>query len=383
MSTMPKTLIITPPRLSASEAAERIRAVINPELGEIHYMANAPRHLSVDDAHSPDQAAHIYSPICDGVSPIVLLRGFPALYDTQFSIAWLVMLAASLEEGGSLWIEEGVLDAHARVTTAAVREVLEDLDIQEGGWLRIQNDDSARLCRIAAGLPTIYPAMHGKAADFREEHLLAFGQRDDDETAVIRADHMYIYGLFGANQKGWIVDRILSAEGIESVRMLDLGGGYGFLAAEEARRGGMVHVVDLDPAHVNYIGPWVTRTTGTEESVSFELGDFGVVHEHQNQYNVVSFFGSLLYAPRSSVPALLQSCMERLEPGGVLLVHENPFETGKPGQKDYEIRFRAQELHELLTACGELTYWSMFSGDPIDLERASSSLMMASVRKSG
>ncbi len=102
----------------------------------------------------------------------------------------------------------------------------------------------------------------------------------------------------------------------------------------------------------------------------------------EGAYDMVSFFGSLLYASRDQVPDIIESAMRLLNPGGLLLVHENPQDTAKPGMRDYEIRFRMDELRALLEKhAGPARTYSMFSGDAVSWEQAGKSVMMVAVQK--
>jgi hypothetical protein len=74
--------------------------------------------------------------------------------------------------------------------------------------------------------------------------------------------------------------------------------------------------------------------------------------------------------------------MKLLRPSGLLLIHENPKEAGKPGTLQYEERFEAYELYKyLIENAGEPIFYSMFTGDRTDFESIKNKVIMAVVRK--
>jgi SAM-dependent methyltransferase len=196
----------------------------------------------------------------------------------------------------------------------------------------------------------------------------------------------FIYSLFGVNQKSFLWERIVQERlGNGPFEVMDLGGGLGFLAAELALKGHSLKVVDNNPDLLEMCH-WIGRRCGIEDRFSPELGDFHdvVYTDVKERYDVISYFGSLLYAGRDQTPDIIRASMQMLKPGGLLLIHEGPRESATPGTEDYGLRFHAKELDGYLRDCaGAPTYYNVFTGAKMPWEMVQNRVMMAEVQKKG
>ena len=112
------------------------------------------------------------------------------------------------------------------------------------------------------------------------------------------------------------------------------------------------------------------------------VGDIVDVPCIEGQYDIVSYFGCLLYIERKHIPEVLRASMKLLKAGGVLLIHENPKEAGKSGSLDYEKRFDAEELMKFIRKnAGEPVFYNMFTGQQVEYNTVKNKLIMTAIRK--
>ena len=379
--------IVVPAGFDRERALARVAGVAGAGtcFGEVTLLSNAGRHLDLRSAEGAP--AHLFAAAAGRFQRMFVVKEFAALYANDFTLAWLGLLLADQGEGAELWLEIPDEGSNARrnlVTPGFLDGRLPGASFARAGkgWYRLP--PSPGLAAEPAALPTIYPAFHGRFEDFLKTYGRATAGTEET-TAVQRdaAERSFIYGLYGANQKSFVVEHILASHGLRrAIRGLDAGGGYGFLAAELAAKGHDFLVSDYDEKKIDLVGPWIAERCGLGPRLRFVTERLEAIDRPRVHYDLVSFFGCLLYLERRDVPKVLSRAMQLLRPRGLLLVHENPREAGKPGSLDYERRFAADELAGLIqNNAGRFTCYSMFTAKPVPWAQAARSVIMAAVQR--
>lgn len=361
-------------------------------------MSNVGRALDLDAA--TDEPRHMFATGARRFDLAIVAQQFPVLYGNDFTLAWLARITRLLAPGGALLVEYKNPKRNETlnlVTAEALRARLPDVTVEgpENGVIRIAPAPKKRFSlrglfaggRGAAPSPfkSIYPAFEDKFdayAAMLTRHGQLVGATQDEREAEARQS--FVYALFGANQKSYLVERICAHFGIDRpVQGLDMGGGYGFMAAELCKQGHAFCVADYDPEKVTKIGPWLAKECGVGDSLTFRTLPMEEITEIEGKFDVIAFFGSLLYADRGQVENILAHAETLLTDGGLLIVHENPQDRSQPGSIDHEKKFLCADLIDYMTASvGPPAFFSAFSGAPIDAEAAAKSVMIAVSRKS-
>ncbi|MHC4607956.1 MAG: class I SAM-dependent methyltransferase, partial [Planctomycetota bacterium] len=340
----------------------------------------------------PSKPAHIYAPVPASVSRLIFVREFSVLYANDFTACWLAKLLLTMGPRGEIWVEmasQKSNEARNQVTPYYLRQKLPGGVVERHGggdaplWMRITGTEN--LSSDIERLRTMYAPLHNAYEEFRNVYGKAHAQEDPESADATegRCLRTYIYSLFGANQKSFVIEKMLEehVDGAD-LRGLDMGGGYGFMACELAAKGHAMEMADHSAAQVEDIGRWLVRKCGLEDRMRLRVEKIENIGTLPGPYDFISFAGCLLSIDRKEVPQVLQSAMRLLRPGGILILHENPREAGVPGSLQYEERFRADELHAyLLDNAGEPLCYSMFTGKRVAFEETKNKLIMATVRK--
>lgn len=192
------------------------------------------------------------------------------------------------------------------------------------------------------------------------------------------------YGLFGANYKcaliSFIIDRCL--RGRSPLSLLDVGGSAGLTSMEillAHRRVDRVTVIEPDLRH-RPVAESLTSFFAERQG-----GRFGHVwrdaqsHEFEEPVDVVIFIASLLYVPRDELQDLLQQIWQSLNPGGLLIVHEN---IKNPSyERDHDVMFTVEEIDERLGQFGSIRRFSSTATCEVSKEAAKESTVFRVVQK--
>ena len=382
---MEKIAIIGPTSINKDILPKRIRDFTSKEsVRHASYLSNMGTHLDINNTRK--NPAHIYAPLNPSFTKAFVVREFPVLYANDFTVCWLGKMLADMGKNSELYIEienEKVNKNKHNITADFLRAKLRSvvIDYVNKKWMRLPYSDG--LLSDIESLHTIYKTFHNKFEEFRDIFTSSSDKVGTDEKRL-RAEvtRTYIYSLFGANQKGFVIDRIIqdyfSGASIEGI---DLGGGYGFMAAELAAAGHTLTMVDYKERNVN-IAKWLVKECDLEDKLTVRVGNIEDVSSLTGQYDLVSYFGCLLYVDRHEIPDIFRASMRLLKPGGFLLIHENPKEAGKPGTQDYEERFEADELKRYMVEnAGTPEFYNMFTGKKVPWESIRHKLIMAMIRK--
>ncbi len=381
-----KVAIIAPMGLVGSDFRKRLMRFVSAKLVEgASYLTNTGNHLDISIAHQ--KPANLLTPLTPEYSKAFVVKEYPVLYANDFTLAWLLNLLNDMGQGSELYLELGdekARESRNNITRAFLAEKLPRIQIEILGndWVRMQYSEAVP--KELDSLATIYRKLHGQFEQFARVYDRAFGSvngadKEQRRKAVTRS---FLYSMFGANQKSFIVEQVIrnKLRGA-SITGLDMGGGYGLMAAELALKDHEMIVVDYMDKHVE-IGKWVRTQFGLDDSLGFIVGRIEDVAEIKGSFDLISYFGSLLYADRGKVADVLSASMRLLKPGGVLLVHEGPKESTVPGTTDYERRFSANELLEyLIRHAGQPEFYNMFTAKRVDWDSIKDKVIMAVIQK--
>jgi len=203
---------------------------------------------------------------------------------------------------------------------------------------------------------------------------------------LARAVKSQSYYLAGIGYKSALFEHIIREHfGDRSPsHLIDFGGGYGLLAAEMC----LNKALGLSSGFVRDIAPLNFLLAGTmyrnlrerlRDRFRFSLGAAEDL-DLPGRFSVISFVGSLLYVPTGQRAPTLARCWESLEPGGIIIVHEN---IKNPAFKaDYNVMFTVEELDGLLTRFGPIRRYMSTSAREITQEHAEAKTVFRVVTKS-
>jgi SAM-dependent methyltransferase len=196
-----------------------------------------------------------------------------------------------------------------------------------------------------------------------------------------------MHSMLGASRNSLLLERLARRLGWGArPKMLDIGGGHGFLGLEMAAKDWYVTVLDHDPAKTELLGPWLARRSPRRLSIDFLTLAMEEIPGARFASRLcalqsITFFGALLFAPRDRVGAILRTCWERLAPGGALLIHE--LVRQDPAEHLYKHRFDRDELFDVIAGnVAPPSLVSILDGEPMEEFRSGLSVLLA-CRRSG
>ncbi len=339
-------------------------------------------------------AVSVFAPLADTRFEIIVIgRELRLLIGGDFTLAWLAGLCSRLGPRDALYLELPQVppgrphDPRLRIDDIEARSDLFEVRVLERNWLSVTLSREFRVLVEAEGLAsaarprldTIAPRLLSSWPAFAERYRSAHsGYVDPERLRPEFAARQFVYTLHGTAQKAHFLEWAARARGLNRpLRILDMGGGYGAMAAELAVRGHTVTVVELERAKIESLGHWISALAAVEDRLEFVAGNFDAIEQIAGPFDVISFFGSLLYYPHDRCPDLLRRCSERLAPDGLLVVHENPKERATPEAVDYDNQFFADELHDAVSLVfDDVRYYSIFDYREIDLPSAAQRLLL-------
>jgi len=380
---MSRIAVISPSSLPPIKFTKRIIPILpDADLSDAVHLSNMGNHLDINN--TGQQPAHSFASLTKQVSAIVVVREFPLLYPNDFTVAWLLKLLLDIHPNGSIYIEIDETRKNSlnhRLTPDIFHHQYGiNGKIIDGRWVAVRQSDISK--REHLSLKSIYPMLHGQFEYFYEQWCKLNPCRTDVVDSQNEAMRTFIYALHGANQKSFIIERILADYGItKSAQGLDMGGGFGFLGAELAVKGHRVTTLDYNKKNIE-LGKLIWRQFNIEKGLNLSEGNIEKIDQISGNYDFLSYFGCLLYIKREKLAGILQHSMELLKPGGLLLIHENPKEAGRTGSRDYERRFEADELFSLIQEhAGLPVFYNIFLGKKTEWEKVKDKLIMAVIKK--
>jgi 2-polyprenyl-3-methyl-5-hydroxy-6-metoxy-1,4-benzoquinol methylase len=382
---MEKIAIVGPASIKTVELAKRLRKFVpTASVLESSSLSNLGTHFDVTATHKT--TAHIFSPLDSSFAKAFVVKEFPVLYANDFTLCWLVKILLDMGKGGELYIEipnEKMNRNKNHITVELLSRKLPGTQIEraDNNWIRIPF--SKKLSVDIESLSTIYKTFHNRFNDFYDVWV-SNSETTPADIKKSRSDatRTFIYSLFGANQKYFVLERIIRESfGDAKIDGLDMGGGYGFMAAELACAGHTMQMMDYNARNIA-VGDWLARECGVENSLTLGIGNIEDISRYAGSYDLISYFGCLLYVDRKSIPLVIRASMALLKPGGVLIVHENPKGVIKPGSADYEKCFETEELIDYLKDnAGTPVFYNMFTANQLSRDQLHNKVVMSVVNK--
>ncbi len=381
------TAVLVGNKFNTMDILQRLKKFV--DLGEEIrpcFFSNSSRHLDENciDTTIPNMFADKLYPF----KKTFILKEYPTLFQNNFSISIILSYLKNKDNHVYIEAKDNTLKFNpGKINLDFLKDKLSFFPIEiktKGNWIDLCSKENLQITENE--IPSIYNHFANNYGIFHKIYCQATNQ---DHITIPdlygNAAITFIYSMFGANQKSFILSKIHQFFNLPSPHKctgLDVGGGWGFLGAELALQGYTLTVADYDKKKTDIVGPWLAKHCRVEDRLSFVNLTMEQLNNINGQYDFISFFGSLLYAQKNQISRILEGCMKMLNTGGLLLIHENPKEKGVPGTLDYEKRFEANTLHNLLLEnCGTPQYFSVFSGEKIPKEKAHTSVIMAAVQK--
>lgn len=329
----------------------------------IRYFSSWGRFLKPVAGYRP--CGHYLTPLNSSFKRAVVLRSTIPLPSSKSLAAVFGTMLSRMGEGSELFIESPrfLIASKNWVTAEHLAEFLpsctiEDRPGRQKGWIRvgwsptIDNDLELLDCtypRLASHLDGFYRCLEQSDYSYADP-LVDYG--DSIENA-------FSYCMHWALHTRSALEVIFEKYGIRGpLRVIDIGGSYGFLACELASAGH--HVINLEELQyrIHQVLPWLIETTGVQGRVEGMAERMENLEGEAESVDIVSFMGSLLYIDRADVEGVLATAARLLKPGGLIVLRENLL---LPQNDDPSIhrqeRFTAPELHAYLQRVNkEVTY---------------------------
>lgn len=376
---------------------------LNKENSQIRIFNNKQNHLFLSDEAS---SYHPFTSLNRNFKFAIIFVDFPLRSESEYVLCWIAKLLEDMGEESQVFIrigDDNFEQKNRKINLFFLKKYFADRATRiSDKWVSIHWSKNSGDFK---NFKTVYRYFHGRFSIFNDIYREIFAlnnlNAEEEQKANNRIVGTYIYSLFGAYHKSLVTLKIIEDHFPDQkpLNILDMGGGYGFLGAELAMKGHNVTVTDGSSFHVR-IGKKLLQHCELDKKINFFEQKIEDVDTNQkNQYDIVSYFGCLLYAIRKKVPAILKSSMKILKPGGVLMIHENHNRLIKPESVDYPICFSSEELLNLLAKhAGQPRLYDIFSLQPskwysekkslgfikrklIDWELLNSRVIMATVRK--
>lgn len=336
----------------------------NPEDRTVRYFSSWGRSLSPTTNYKP--CAHFLTPLDRSSKRALVLKRALPLPSASAVAPVLAQMLRAMGNGSEILLQTD----RSWIDPDAIGAALPSVECQANpsgakGWLRLTAP--SELEADIRSLSSIYPLLAPKLDDFRAVLADAGDPSESPESDYLHsAENEFIYSLKWSLHTRAILESLFRRYGLESsLRGLDVGGGYGFLACELAAMGHRMTNLELLDWKVNTVLPWLAKTSGTSERVdgwASRMEDLTGVDE---TFDFVCFMGSLLFIERSDVTRVLATARRLLKPGGLLVFRENLLidATRDQHRTGRYPRFRPQELHEILCATGDrpvyLDHWGV------------------------
>lgn len=367
------TAIFAPASLSRDEVERRLPpAFAGVATGDcvVRFSVNGTS-LDLDDPNS--DKLHVLTGLDARFKRAAILSDAPSLYATEAVYCWLANLLRDMGAGGQLWLQ--IADSRAdrrngRITRRDLAHRFAGFTVVKAGpWnvVKYQSDTAPEL----PPAQTIYRFLHRGYKEFISWYIPDFYQTRQlrSEQAAV---NVYIYSLFGIFYRDFLVERICQSHDLRGgKRLLDVGGGPGFFAAERAAHGDQVTILDKNPRYLG-IARRLFKHCRVAERISILQMPMESLDHVSETYDVITFFNSLYYADRAAVAAVLHAAFTLLNPGGVIVLLENPKGAGDmtPENYEYDVAFSLPDLLRLVEPFGDrVAYWHLMTGTQIDIPR--------------
>jgi hypothetical protein len=176
---------------------------------------------------------------------------------------------------------------------------------------------------------------------------------------ITQASSTWSYQIWAALAKVAVIRWIIGEfDAPATAGHLDIGAGPGLIGAELLLDAslGVSHSLGLE---IDARGPWSGCLLAGSDAASlgsrwrFRLGS-AATWRSSSPVGICTALGSLLYLPRSEAGAVLDEAWSNLEPGGLLIVHENM--KHRRFVQDHACMFDRGELERMLGRYGEIRF---------------------------
>jgi len=229
-------------------------------------------------------------------------------------------------------------------------------EVNHGGnsWLRLEHRPGLESDLLHLG--SSYPVLSHKLPELGEQ-LAGAGHPclSPLTNHADSAENAFTYSMHWALHTAAVLEKCdaLRNAGKKSLKVVDLGGCYGFLGCELAFGSNCdVTVVELIAWRVEKILPWLSAQCGLGSKLQGVAGRMQDYNTAEASIDLVLMMGSLLCLPRADVNVFLRKAMNFIKPGGCLVVRENLLlEENRGPAGSPEMRFTPSELHSALSEC--------------------------------
>ena len=378
---MSKIAIYTSNVITEEEVRNRFKKIISPQDIVVLLTPSGSEFLTINpDSKNP----HILSRLDSSFRLAIFTRECPSLFNTDYSYQWIASLSLDMGVSSSVLIE--IKDSrfnkdNMKLTPESLKSVFPDTRVS-GNLHEVSFRASQMPARSLRTAQKFFHALFPQFCTALRE-IQNFKKGSPEEVIIAEATRCFKYGLYGGIQKSFLAKTVAQNEGLAAnqLRILDVGGGYGFFAIEMAAAGHKVKVIDVFEGYLN-VAKHLVSISEFADCVEFELCDMAKLENPEGLFDVVTFFGSLLYVPRDFTQTVIGNSMKSLKKGGVFLLHENTKAIIDPKERDYAACFEPEELKNYLTiGSSSPKFYNILNGKEIDWEAAKSRVVAASIKK--
>jgi len=299
---------------------------------------------------------HYLSLLDSSIKRAVVLRNTISIPSSKSLAVVFGTMLSRMGEGSEIFIQSPKASkaSNTWVTSEQLRGYLPSCTVadesgKKKGWIRVEW--GAGVTDDIDNLGSIYPKIVSKLDEFA--HALSLSDHPcadplNDFTNSVEGSFAYSmhWALHTRGAFETILDMYMKAG---SMRILDIGGSYGFLACELATNGHHVTNLELMKYRIDQVFPWLIEASGVAGRVDGIAKRMEELSGADASFDVICFMGSLLCIDRDDVAGVLDRASRLLKPGGLIILRENMLlpenATTHGGHED---RFTAAELHEHL-----------------------------------
>ncbi len=305
---------------------------------------------------------HYLSPLDPSFKRAIILRSAIPLPASDALGAVLGAMLDQMGEGSEVWIESPKASnpANTWVTSEQLASwfpscQVDDQPNKAKHWLRVSW--SPQLQSDLDALGSIYPKLAGRLDEFAQmledsEHPCEDPKKSFTNSII----GSFVYSMHWALHTHGAIKKITKAVGQSGpMKILDIGGSYGFLTCELAACGHQTTNLEMIEYRIDQVLPWMVEATGVRGRVDGIAKRMEELEGIEESLDMICFMGSLLCIDREDVSGVLARASKLLKPGGLIVLRENMLlpenaanVASVANTASHEERFIADELHRHL-----------------------------------